>query len=171
MIRPVIKFFQALQSNTAASEIAAGASMSLYFGLTPWKSTHMIFLILIFLFFKVNRAATVILIPLVKLLDLLVLRHVADMTGFYLLTKVPFLKPVFLICVDAPVIAWMNLNHTRVLGGLILSILLTPLVYVSMKKFVEAYRAGLKTKIDRWGAVKWIKGLVLVKWISGWWIK
>lgn len=171
MIKPIIRFIQALQSNTSPSEIAAGAVMSLYIGLTPWKSTHLIFLILIFLFFKINRAATMILLPFIKLIDVLVLRYAVDAAGFYLLTKVAFLKPVFTFCADAPVFALMNLNHTRVLGGLVFSLVLSPFVFIGMIKFVGAYRAGLKSRIDNMGIVKWVKGLMIVKWIARWWPK
>jgi len=171
MIRPVIKLIRALQSNAAPGEIASGAALSLYFGLTPLNHTHVIFLVLAFLFFKINRATTIVCFPLVKLLYVLGLSHAADGVGHFLLVECALLKPFWTWFTHAPILSYLDFHYTLVLGGFVLAALLTVPVYLAVIKGVHAYRHGLREKINNWGLLKWFKGLTIFKWIYSWWPK
>ena len=169
MIRPVIKLIRVLQSNAHPGEIASGVVLSLYFGLTPLNHTHVLFLILVFMFFKINRAATLVFLPLVKLFYYLGLIHVADALGAFLLVQCAFLEPFWTWFTHAPVFSYLDFHYTLVLGGFALAALLSFPVYLGIIKGVNAYRSGLREKINNWGFLKWIRGLSIFKWIYSWW--
>lgn len=169
MIRPVIRLIKALQSNTSPVEVASGAVLSLYIGLTPLNGTHQVFLFLLFFFLKINRAATVLLLPLVKLFYVLGLAYVADRIGYYLLTEPAFLRPFWSWATHAPVAAYLNLNHTLVLGGFVIALVLSLPLYMGVCKLIESYRESVAKRTQQWKIVRWLQGLGIVKWFSSWW--
>lgn len=171
MIRPVINLIKALQSNVSPGEIAAGAAMGVFFGFTPMNRTHVIFLVLAFFLFRINRAACVLTIPLYKLAYYLGVVNLADGLGNYLLLRADFLTPFWTWITNAPVLAYLELNHTLVLGGLIISLLLSLPVYVLCVQLVLEYRARLRTKMANWKVVQWAQKLTLVRWAASWWPK
>ncbi len=170
MIKPLIKLIRALQGNVNPKEIAAGAAYSLYLGLVPWQSTHIIILILLLFVFKINRAASLVLLPLVKLFDALGLYILADQLGYWLLTQ-GALKGMWAYLTNAPLLALMNLNYTRVLGGLVLASILAPFLFVLALKGVHAYRNGLKERMAKWKVVQVFMSMRLVQLIAGWFTK
>ncbi|MFT5207594.1 MAG: hypothetical protein ACI9CF_001350 [Candidatus Omnitrophota bacterium] len=170
MIKPVFKLIQALQGNVNPKEIAAGAAYSLYLGLVPWESTHIIILFLLLFVFKINRAAALVLLPLIKLFDALGLYILADQLGYWLLTQ-EALKGMWACLTNAPILALMNLNHTRVLGGLVLATLLAPVLFWLAIKGVHAYRNGLKERMGKWKVVQVFMSMRFVKLIAGWFVK
>jgi len=169
MIRPILKVIKSLQSNTSPSELASGAVMALYFGLTPLNHTHVIFLVLCFFLFKINRAVTMILLPLLKLFYYLGLARLADYIGTYLLIKVEALGPVWVRVTHMPVLAYLDLQYTLVLGGLVLSLILSFPVYILAYQAVLAYRAKFRDKINNWRVVKWLSSLAIVQQLSKFW--
>ena len=165
MIRPIFNLFRALQSNTSPGDLAAGAVMSLYFGLTPLNHTHVIFLILIFFVVKINRALSILVVPVIKIFYYLGLAHVADFIGTYLLMAPP-LGPFWARVTHMPVLAWLDLQYTTVLGGLVLALLLSRQMYLLAYQAVLAYRARFREKVANWRLVKWLHSLTWVQMIT-----
>ncbi len=171
MIRPVINLIRALQSNVSPAEIASGAALSLFFGFTPLNHPHTVILVLCFFFFKINRAATVLLLPLVKLLYILGAVHLADKIGGFLLIDYQPLHGFWEWASGAPVLAWLDLNHTLVTGGIALALMAAPFVFVAVWQMVLAYRANMKSRVDKLGAVQWMQRLAITRWLMTWWPK
>ncbi|MGH7197850.1 MAG: TIGR03546 family protein [Candidatus Omnitrophota bacterium] len=171
MIRSFVGLIRNLQSNASPAEVASGAVLSLYIGFTPWTGSHQLFLFLLFFFLKVNRAATLLLLPLMKLITLLGISALADTIGFYLLTEVPALAGFWAWVTRAPVLAYLNLNQTVVLGGFVIALALSAPVYFLMGWLIGLYRRSLGQKVARWQVTRWLNGLGIVKWISSWWPK
>ncbi len=171
MIGPVIKIIRVLQSNTDPREIAAGGVLALYFGLTPLNHTHVIFLILAFFVLKVNRVATILLLPIIKLFYILGLVHVADMVGSFFLIKLSFMETFWAWFTNTPVLALLDFNHTLVLGGVLLALILSAPAYFLLIKGVAAYRERYRDKFNNLGVARWIKSWSISKWIIKVWPK
>jgi len=171
VLRPIVRFIVVLQSNTAPREIAAGVALSLYFGLTPLNHTHVIFLILALFVFKINRAATLVFLPFFKLIYYLGFIYLADAIGYFLLVRCTFLDYFWTAFVHAPILSYLDVQYTLVLGGMTLAMILTLPVYALATKGVRAYRSGYKEKLDNWQIVKLLKGLTLSRWIITRWPK
>ena len=169
MIKSVINLVMALQSNSSPGEIAAGVVLGLFVGLTPMSGTHLLVFALLFFFLKIQKGATVLTVPVVKLVYVLGFSRLLDMLGYYLLTGIEPLKPFWAWCVDAPVVALMNFNQTLVLGGCVMALALSVPVYLAATAGVRAYRSYFHAHLEKWGAVRWIKGLSFFKWVSSWW--
>ncbi len=171
MIRSVVGLIRNLQSNASPAEVALGGVLSLYIGFTPWSGSHQLFLFLLFFLLKINRAATLLLLPLMKLITLLGLSYLADTVGFYLLTEVPVLAGFWAWVTRAPVLAYLNLNQTVVLGGFVIALALSLPFYFLICWLIGLYRRSLGQKIAQWKMTRWLNGLGIVKWISSWWPK
>lgn len=171
MIRPIVNLIRALQSNVSPAEIASGAALALFFGFTPLNHPHAILLVLCFFFFKINRAATLLLLPLVKIVYLLGAVELADRLGGYLLVDLDALRPVWEWATGAPVLAYLDLNYTLVTGGLALAAIASPIVFIAVWQCVLAYRATLKSRVEKLGAVQWLQRLAVTRWVISWWPK
>lgn len=169
MIKSVVSLIRTLQSNASPSEIAGGAVMALYFGLTPLNHTHVIFLVLAFFLFKINRGATLLLLPFVKLAYYLGLAVVADKMGYFLLVESKSFTPFWGWVTQAPVLAYLDLNYTLVVGGIVLAAILTAPLYALIVMGVNAYRARYRDAVSRWQIVKWAQNLSLARWLHSWW--
>lgn len=168
LIRPIFNLFRALQSNTSPGELASGAVLALYFGLTPLNHTHVIFLLLMLFFFKINRALSILVVPVIKIFYYLGLANLADFIGTYLLVQTPALGPFWARVTHTPVLAYLDLQYTMVLGGLLLAAALSLPMYLLAYLAVNAYRAKFRDKVNSWRIVKWLQGLSIVQGMSKW---
>jgi uncharacterized protein (TIGR03546 family) len=171
VIKQTIRLFQVLQSNTHPAEIALGAVLGLYFGLTPSNQTHLIILVLLFFFLKVNRAAAILVFPLAKLVYLAGGWSLADGIGFALLTSPSVPSGLWAFVTHSPVLALLRLDHTLVLGGMVLATAAGIPVFLAVVWAVMAYRASFAEKVSRWNVIKALRGLGLIKWFSDRWSK
>lgn len=171
MINQVFSLVRLLQSNTDPRQIALGAVLGLFFGFTPSGQTHLIILILLFFFLKINRAAAILVFPLAKLLYLTILWTLADQIGFFLLTASPVPHSVWVFTTHAPVLALLQLDHTLVLGGMVLAALIGIPVFIGVMWAVYAYRATFAEKIGRWNVVKALQSASVIKWFADRWGK
>jgi uncharacterized protein (TIGR03546 family) len=169
MIKSVLNLIGSLQSNSSPGEIAAGVVLGLFIGLTPMSGTHLLIFGLLFFFLKIQKGATVLSVPLFKLAYLLGFSGVLDSIGYYLLVDVSALRPFFAWAVQAPVLAYLNLNQTLVLGGCVVALALSIPAYLTVTAGVGAYRSYFHSNVEKWGIVRWLKGLSFIKWIATWW--
>lgn len=171
MIRQVIRLARLLQSNTDPRQIALGAVLGLFFGFTPSDQTHLIVLVLLFFFLKINRAAALLVYPFAKLIYFFGLWNVADRVGYYLLTDSPVPHGVWSFVTHAPVLALLRLDHTLVLGGMALATIAGIPFFIGVVWAVYAYRASMAEKVGRWNVLKGLQGLSFVKWFLDRWGK
>lgn len=171
MIQQVIGLVKALQSNTDPRQIALGAVLGLFFGLTPSGQTHLIFLVLLFFFLKINRAAAMVVFAPAKLLYYLWLWPVADQIGYRLLTHPALPDGFWNFVTQAPVLALWRFDHTLVLGGVLLAAAASVPVFIMTLWAVYAYRASVAEKVGRWNVLRGLQSFSLFKWFFDRWGK
>lgn len=169
VINPVIRLFKVLQSNTHPAEVALGAVLGLFFGLTPSGQTHLIVLGLLFFFLRINRGAALLVFPIAKTAYLMGVWSVADRVGYALLTSPAIPSEIWSFVIQAPVLALLRLDHTLVLGGMALATAAGVPLFLAVVWAVLAYRATFAEKIGRWNVVKALRGFALVKWFADRW--
>jgi uncharacterized protein (TIGR03546 family) len=169
MINQIISLAKVLQSNTNPSEIALGAVLGLFFGFTPSNQTHLILLVLLFFFLKINRATAMLVFPIAKLMYLVGAWSFADQIGYYLLTASPVPASIWSFVMNAPVLALLRWDHTLVIGGMAIALALSIPVYLAAIWGVHTYRATLAERVARWNVVKSLQSISLVKWFSDRW--
>ena len=119
-----------LELNISPAEVAGGVCLGMFLGFIPLNGPMALLLFIFFFLFKINRFSTAITLPLFKLLYVLGASRLADRLGGYLLLDVNFLTGFWSYVTSLPILALLDLNNTLVSGGLTLSIILSPPVYL-----------------------------------------
>jgi len=146
-----------VEGNISDREIAFGVCLGMFMGLIPLNGSMALLLAVFFFIFRVNRAATLLTLPVFKLLYILGLRAVCDKLGFYLLSDANGLAGFWSTVTNLPVLALLDINYTLVAGGIALATALSPFVYFVSKKIAAAVKASYADKI---------KGTKLAAWAS-----
>ena len=149
-----VKIVRLFTSNVSTSEVAAGVVLGMFMGFIPLNGPMAILLFVCFFFFKINRLATMLVLPLFKLLYVLGISSVTDSIGGALLIKLEFLAPLWSFLTHFPVLALLNVNNTLVAGGLALSAVLTIPVYPLSQKGIVLLRTKYFDKIKNSKLVK-----------------
>ncbi len=157
------KLVKLLSSNVSPDEIAAGFCLGIFFGFIPLNGSMTIFLVIGFFVFKINRLATLLILPLFKLLYVLGISALTDKLGGYLLLDLNWLTSFWEIIVGLPVFALMDLNNTLVCGGLALSVVLSLPVFFISRKAVIVFRGKYLENMKNSKAYKLLMKIPLVK--------
>jgi uncharacterized protein (TIGR03546 family) len=158
-----LKIVRLFVVNTADREIAWGVCVAMFLGFLPLNGPMAaVFFILLFVL-KVNRLASVLVLPAFKLLYLLGVSALADLLGGVLLINAKFLAGFWGWLTHLPLAALLNLNNTIVAGGLILSLLLAAPLYFAALRVIALLRKTIFDKIKNTAFVKWLLKLPLVE--------
>lgn len=158
-----LKIVRLFVVNTADREIALGVCVAVFLGLLPLNGPMAaVFFVLLFVL-KVNRLASVLVLPAFKLLYLLGGSALADLTGGMLLVDAKFLAGFWGWLTHLPIIALLNLNNTLVAGGFFLSLLLVAPVYFVSMRSIAILRKTIFDKIKNTSFVKWMLKLPLIE--------
>ncbi len=156
------KIIKLLESNVSEGEIAAGVCLGMYIGFIPLNGPMVVLLILFFLFFKLNRLSTLLTLPVFKLFYVLGVSALADAVGGFILIDFRFLTGFWRWVTHLPVVAYLDLNNTLVIGGLAVSTALCYPVYLGAKKVTVKIREKYGEKIKNMKFVKFVKKIPIV---------
>ena len=157
VIKILAKIFKILRSGESPNKIAAGFTIGMIIGLTPFLTLHNLILIFFIIIINVNFAsalfAFVIFSGLAYLLDPLF-----HNLGYYLLADVSFLNGFWTALYNFPLIALSRYNNTVVTGSFVTAVLLTIPAFPLTKYFVVYYRTYLDPKLQKLKIVQIVKG-------------
>lgn len=135
----------AINANSRAGEIAAGAACGFLLALLPAGNLLWIAFFLIFFFTKINLGAEFLFIALFKFIAPL-LDGLLHGIGYIALTQ-PVLKGIFTSLYNIPLIPYTRFNNTVVMGSLITGIVLWLPFFFLIRQLVLLYRKNLRDKI------------------------
>ncbi|MBN2202063.1 TIGR03546 family protein [bacterium] len=164
------KLVSMLRSGDSAWGIAWGFSLGAVLGLTPFLGLHTAVVVLLVCVLRVNVSAALFAWLLFGAVAW-VLDPVFHSLGYFVLTGIPALEPLWTNLYNAPVAPLTRFNNTVMMGSWIVSLLLLVPNTVLFRAFVLKYRASWNAKIARW---KWVRaagasGFVQTLWkIRGW---
>ena len=150
-----VRIVRLFTSNVSPNEVAAGVCMGMFMGFIPLNGPMAIVLFICLFAFKINRLAAMLALPLFKLFYIVGVSNLTDTAGGFLLINVDILTPAWSIITHLPILALLDINNTLVAGGLIVSIVLSPLVYIISRKGIIVLRAKYFDKIKGSKLVKW----------------
>ena len=154
-----------LNGEIAPRQVAAGVAFGMIVGLTPTFSLHNLLVILLICIIRVNVSAFIFSSIIFGLLSFLV-DPAAHLLGYLLLVKMEFLKPLWTMLYNMPLVPLTNFNNTLLLGSLIIALaLFYPNLRFSEKGLV-AYRATLKPKLEKTRVFKVLKASWIFKWYT-----
>jgi len=141
MFKGIVKLLLILNSNQKPVQIAGAAAMGLLLAFIPAGNLLWIFLFILFLLIRINRA--------VGLLFLLIFRLFApfydpllDRIGYALLTMEK-LVPIWTDLYNIPLVPFTSFNNSLVLGGFLAGLILFIPVMLLFSLLVNLYRKKL----------------------------
>ena len=120
MLKKIIKFFKALNSNSKPSELANALCLGIMLGFIPKNNALWFLIFIIFCFVRINKGlyfvAMIVASQFAWLLD-----SKFDSIGFYILNYAPLTK-TFSMLIDIPFVGFTKFNNTIVMGSFIFSL-------------------------------------------------
>ncbi|MBD3379347.1 MAG: DUF2062 domain-containing protein [Candidatus Omnitrophica bacterium] len=157
-----VKIVKLFTSNVAPSEVAAGVCLGMFLGFTPLNGPMAVLLVILMFVFKINRLASILVLPVFKLFYVAGVSSLADALGGVLLIEAGFLKGLWRLLTTLPVVAYLDLGNTLVTGGLVISFILLFPVYKGSEKGIIVLRERYFDKIRESKFVKWFMKLPLI---------
>ncbi|GJQ64370.1 MAG: hypothetical protein SCALA702_34230 [Melioribacteraceae bacterium] len=150
------KLFKVLRSGDTPGQIAAGFILGMVIGLTPVFSLHNLIIVFLIIIFNVNISMAIFAFLLFSGFAW-ILDPVFHSFGYFLLVDITSLRDLYTTLYNIPIIALSKFNNTVVLGSLISSILIMPVIYFLTKNFVVVYRTRLEPKVNKLKVVQSLK--------------
>lgn len=161
MLKAIVKFIQALNSNRNPSEIANACCMGVLLGFMP-KDNALWFLIFIFFFFvRINKPAYLIITTLMSQFAWL-LDPLFDQIGYQFLTVESF-APLFGNLLEIPFVGFTKFNNTIVMGSLISGLVLYIPLFICIRLLVLLWRKKISVKLGESAMMKAIQKAPLIK--------
>lgn len=156
-------FVKILREGQTPNQIAGGFALGAFVGFTPIFTLQGAALWLIILTLNVNLSAAFLSAALFGLLSFLLDPLFHDL-GYYLLTDVDGLIPLWTSLYNAPLAPLTRFNNTIVLGSSVGSAVVFVPAFLSMKRFVIVYRSTLGKRISTNRVYLTIRRSSLVTW-------
>lgn len=160
MLKVLIKFFKALNSNRHPGEIAHAVCCGLILGFLPKTNLSWYIMTFLFLFLRINKG-TLTLLTLAFSFLAPVFDSLFDEIGYKILMWGP-VSSFMASALEFPGFHFLKLNNTIVMGSLVSSIVLYLPVYGFSRLFIYAWRRWLVPGLRKTKAVQLLSKMKLV---------
>ena len=157
------KFLKILRAGQTPAQIAGGVALGTIAGLSPHLTLQILVVWLIILILDVNLSAA-FLGFVVSGLVAFIADPIFHRLGYFLLVDVTGLRDLWTSLYNAPLAPLMRFNNTVVLGSFVVAVILSPVVYFSMRSFVVAYRSHIYARVEKWKIYQIMRQNAFVKW-------
>jgi len=141
VLKSLRKVYKLVISETAISSIALGFTLGVILGLTPLLAWHNLPLLVLVLMFRINLSAVLASMGFFKVAAI-PLWGTFNELGASLLGE-DSLNGLWTTCVNTPGLSLLQLNNSQVLGSLLVSLCLAPVVLVASVFVVRWARSVL----------------------------
>ncbi|MCX5665802.1 MAG: DUF2062 domain-containing protein [Candidatus Omnitrophica bacterium] len=156
------KIVSIVEGNISPREIAAGVCLGAFLGFIPLNGPMALLLAVFFFLFRINRVATLFTLPIFKLVYLLGMYRLTDITGAYILEKAGFLAGFWRWVTHLPIISYLDINNTLIAGGLVIATALSVPIYFISKRLVIFLSAKYAEQIKNSALAKLLPGIKLM---------
>src|SRR3989344_3974213 len=129
LLKQLFQFIKLLNSDTGTNQIAAGIAAGFILGMTPALSLQTILVFFCIFFFRIQIGAAFVSAFFFKFIAF-ILDPVFHDLGFWFL-NLPSLQSTFTSLYNMPIVPFTRFNNTIVMGSGVLSIILSPFVYLA----------------------------------------
>lgn len=161
MLKAIIAFFKALNSNSHPGEIAHAFALGMILGFMPKNNALWYILTVLFFFLRINRGAFIVMTLLFSMLAPL-LDPLFDTIGYAFL-NIEFMEPVFRGLLEIPFVGFTRFNNSIVCGSLLFALFMYVPVFIVTKVGVKGWRASLAPALRKTKVIKVISKLPLIK--------
>lgn len=145
ILKQIIKLIRLLHAEEGSFNIALAFSLSLFPGFAGFMSIFGLITILMVVFFRIQMGAYFLGYFFFSLLSLALLGPM-NRLGHAILLE-PSLDGLWTTFYDWPLMHWLNYNHTLVMGGQLLAIVLFPFSLVLLNYLVQKYQRTVVQKL------------------------
>ncbi len=165
LLKQLFAFFKLLNSDTGTNQLAAGLSCGFILGFAPFLSLQTLLVFSLVFFFRVQLGAAFLSAFFFKFAAYL-FDPVSDLIGRNVL-ETESLHPLFVKMYNMPILPLTRFNNSIVMGSLVVSILLCPVLFFIFKALILKYRV---TVVDRFKHTKLWKAFAATK-LYNWYSK
>lgn len=162
ILKQLFSLLRLLHSENGDKSIAIGVSLGFILGLTPTLSLQGLLLVLILVLIRIQVGAALLSWLFFSFLPLLIPQPL-NLIGGLVLEASP-LRPLWTFFYKAPILPLSQFNNTIVMGGFIVGLLGSPLIYLASLKLTQKYRSSVGAYISQTKFIKVIKGSKLYNW-------
>ena len=162
-IKLLSDFIKILRAGQTPAQIGGGFALGSILGLSPMLTLQGLVVWLVILVLDINLSAALLSCTLFSLVAFIIdplFHHL----GYFLLVDIDALHGTWTTLYNAPIAPLTRFNNTVVLGSFVTAVVLCFPVYLGMKQFVVAYRAGVGARIEASKLYQVFKRNALVRW-------
>ena len=164
ILKQLFQLIKLLNSEQGTKQIAWGVAFGFVLGMTPSFSLQTLLVFLILLLFRVQMGAAFVTAFFFKFIAYL-LDPLFHMVGSAVL-GMDALQGLFTQMYNMPVVPWTRFYNTIVMGSGVVSLALTPVVFIVSLKSVEKYREHVYYKFQQSRFFKALKATAFYKWYA-----
>ena len=147
IIKYLAKLLKQLNSGQTPGQISGGVVIGTFVGLVPFNWLYSLTVGSLLYFLNVNGGMGFIAIFLVGFVAFLI-DPIAHSIGSFLLMDVGFLKPLWTLIYNVPILPFAKLNNTVTLGSIVVAAIVAFPIYIIVKKLVTKYRTVVMVRIQ-----------------------
>jgi uncharacterized protein (TIGR03546 family) len=151
-----------LRSAATPSQIAAGFAMGMIAGLVP-SLFILIVIILLFVILDVNISSGLLATAIFGIIGYLI-DPLSHSIGYAILVQIGFLRPIWTILYNTPIIPLSGFNNTVIMGNMVLAIILFIPVFSTGRMGIIIYNKRYKEKVERSAFFRYLQGWNIYQW-------
>ncbi len=160
MLKAIIRFFKALNSNVHPGAVAHAVCLGMILGFMPKTNALWYILTVFFLFVRINKGSFILFTFLFSLLAP-ILDPLFDTIGWWFL-NIEKITPFFSWLLDIPFVGFTRFNNTIVMGSLLFSLAAYIPMYVFVRIFLKYWRAFIAPAVRKSRLVVYLSKLPLI---------
>lgn len=162
LLKQIFAFIKLLNSETGQNQLAAGIAAGFILGMTPLLSLQSFLVFLCIFFFRIQAGAAFIAAFFFAFAGWL-LDPVFHAIGSMVL-EMPALQGLFTTMYNVPLLPLTRFNNSIVMGSAVVTILLSPVVYLLSLYLIVKYRVTVVEKFKQTKFWKAVQATSLYKW-------
>lgn len=162
LLKQLFGFLKLLNSETGHNQIAAGIAAGFILGMTPMMSLQSILVFLCIFFFRIQAGAAFLAAFFFAFAGWL-LDPVFHAVGTQVL-EAESLQGLFTTMFNMPLVPLTRFNNTIVMGSAVVTIILSPLVFILARMAIVKYRSTILAWIKNTKLWKAVQATSLFKW-------
>lgn len=162
ILKQIFGFLKLLNSETGTIQISTGIAAGFVLGMTPFFSLQSLLIFILLFVFRIQIGAAFLSAFFFSFAAYL-LDPVFHEVGKAVLTS-PTFAPLFTTLYNMPIVPMTRFNNTIVMGSGVVSILLTPFVFLLARSLVKKYRATVVARFKQTKFWKALQATSFYKW-------
>jgi uncharacterized protein (TIGR03546 family) len=162
LLKQIFNFLKLLNSDTGTNQLAAGIAAGFVLGMTPLLSLQSILIFICLLIFRIQIGAA-FLSAFFFAFVAYILDPIFHSVGCTIL-EMDALQGLFTTLYNMPIIPLTRFNNSIVMGSGIVSLILSPVVYIVAQQLIIRYRITVVQRFKQTKLWKAVQATSLYKW-------